>query len=394
MTTKSVDVVVIGAGAAGLMCASEAGRRKRRVLLLDHSDKLAEKIRISGGGRCNFTNLFTDPAAFLSNNAHFCKSALSRYTQHDFIEMVEHAKISYHEKKLGQLFCDDTAQQIIELLKHNVLEAGVELEQGVKVSAVEKAEKHFVLNTDYGFVQANSLVVATGGLSIPKIGATDFGYRLARQFNLPVTEVRAGLVPLIFSDSVLAFCKALAGLSVDAVVSCSAASFREGLLFTHRGLSGPSVLQISSYWQDGEMLLIDLAPDMSLSEQIQQAKSSQGKLDILTVLARILPRRLAAAILEREGVSGRIADLTSVEVDRLHTAVHRWQIFPSGTEGYRTAEVTLGGVDTSALSSKTMEAHSCPGLYFVGEVIDVTGHLGGYNFQWAWSSGWVAGQYA
>ena len=394
MTTKSVDVVVIGAGAAGLMCASEAGRRKRRVLLLDHSNKLAEKIRISGGGRCNFTNLFTDPAAFLSNNAHFCKSALSRYTQHDFIEMVEHAKISYHEKKLGQLFCDDTAQQIIELLKHNVLEAGVELEQGVKVSAVEKAEKYFVLNTDYGFVQANSLVVATGGLSIPKIGATDFGYRLARQFNLPVTEVRAGLVPLIFSDSVLAFCKALAGLSVDAVVSCSAASFREGLLFTHRGLSGPSVLQISSYWQDGEMLLIDLAPDMSLSEQIQQAKSSQGKLDILTVLARILPRRLAAAILEREGLSGRIADLTSVEVDRLHTAVHRWQIFPSGTEGYRTAEVTLGGVDTSALSSKTMEAHSCPGLYFVGEVIDVTGHLGGYNFQWAWSSGWVAGQYA
>ena len=387
-------MVVIGAGAAGLMCASEAGRRKRRVLLLDHSNKLAEKIRISGGGRCNFTNLFTDPAAFLSNNAHFCKSALSRYTQHDFIEMVEHAKISYHEKKLGQLFCDDTAQQIIELLKHNVLEAGVELEQGVKVSAVEKAEKHFLLNTDYGFVQANSLVVATGGLSIPQIGATDFGYRLARQFNLPVTEVRAGLVPLIFSDSVLAFCKALAGLSVDAVVSCSAASFREGLLFTHRGLSGPSVLQISSYWQDGEMLLIDLAPDMSLSEQIQQAKSSQGKLDILTVLARILPRRLAAAILEREGVSGRIADLTSVEVDRLHTAVHRWQIFPSGTEGYRTAEVTLGGVDTSALSSKTMEAHSCPGLYFVGEVIDVTGHLGGYNFQWAWSSGWVAGQYA
>ena len=394
MTTKSVDVVVIGAGAAGLMCASEAGRRKRRVLLLDHSNKLAEKIRISGGGRCNFTNLFTDPAAFLSNNAHFCKSALSRYTQHDFIEMVEHAKISYHEKKLGQLFCDDTAQQIIELLKHNVLEAGVELEQGVKVSAVEKAEKHFVLNTDYGFVQANSLVVATGGLSIPKIGATDFGYRLARQFNLPVTEVRAGLVPLIFSDAVLAFCKALAGLSVDAVVSCSAASFREGLLFTHRGLSGPSVLQISSYWQDGEMLLIDLAPDISLSEQIQQAKSSQGKLDILTVLARILPRRLAAAILEREGVSGRIADLTSVEVDRLHTAVHRWQIFPSGTEGYRTAEVTLGGVDTSALSSKTMEAHNCPGLYFIGEVIDVTGHLGGYNFQWAWSSGWVAGQYA
>ena len=391
---KLVDVVVIGAGAAGLMCACEAGRRGRRVLLLDHSHKLAEKIRISGGGRCNFTNLFADPSAFLSDNMHFCKSALSRYTQYDFIDMVEQAKILYHEKKLGQLFCDDTAQQIIDLLKHNVFSAGVELQQGVKVTAVEKCEKHFIVKTEQGHVRADSLVVATGGLSIPKIGATDFGYRLARQFNLPVTDVRAGLVPLTFTDSVLAFCKALTGLSVDAVVSCAEASFREGLLFTHRGLSGPSVLQISSYWQTGEMLLIDLAPDMHLTEQIQQAKSSEGKSDILTVMARILPRRLAAAILELEGASGRIADLTSVEVDKLHAAVHEWQLCPSGTEGYRTAEVTLGGVDTSALSSKTMEAHTCPGLYFVGEVIDVTGHLGGYNFQWAWSSGWVAGQYA
>ena len=237
---KCVDVVVIGAGAAGLMCASEAGRRGRRVLLLDHSRKLAEKIRISGGGRCNFTNLFTDPSAFLSDNAHFCKSALSRYTQYDFIDMVEQAKILYHEKKLGQLFCDDTAQQIIDLLKHNVLLAGVELQQGVKVAAVYKEQKNFVVQTEHEKVQADSLVVATGGLSIPKIGATDFGYRLARQFGLPVTDVRAGLVPLTFSDSVLAFCKALTGLSVDAMVSCSAASFREGLLFTHRGLSGPS----------------------------------------------------------------------------------------------------------------------------------------------------------
>ena len=324
MTTKCVDVVVIGAGAAGLMCASEAGRRKRRVLLLDHSNKLAEKIRISGGGRCNFTNLFAEPSVFLSDNAHFCKSALSRYTQYDFIDMVERAKISYHEKKLGQLFCDDTAQQIIDLLKHNVLAAGVDLKQGVKVIAVEKAEEYFIVETEQGLFQADSLVVATGGLSIPKIGATDFGYRLARQFNMPVTEVRAGLVPLTFSDSVLAFCRALTGLSVDAVVSCAAVSFREGLLFTHRGLSGPSVLQISSYWQDGDMLLIDLAPDMHFSEQLQQAKSSQGKSDILTILARILPRRLAAAILEREGVSGRVADLTSVEADRLHSAVHRW----------------------------------------------------------------------
>ena len=391
---KCVDVVVIGAGAAGLMCASEAGRRGRRVLLLDHSRKLAEKIRISGGGRCNFTNLFTDPSAFLSDNAHFCKSALSRYTQYDFIDMVEQAKILYHEKKLGQLFCDDTAQQIIDLLKHNVLLAGVELQQGVKAATVYKEQKLFVVQTEHEKVQADSLVVATGGLSIPKIGATDFGYRLARQFGLPVTDVRAGLVPLTFSDSVLAFCKALSGLSVDAMVSCSAASFREGLLFTHRGLSGPSVLQISSYWQTGEKILIDLAPDMHLSEKLQEVKLSQGKSDILTVMAKILPRRLAAALLEGEGVSGRIADLTSVEVDKLHAAVHRWQLYPSGSEGYRTAEVTLGGVDTSALSSKTMETHACPGLYFVGEVIDVTGHLGGHNFQWAWSSGWVAGQYA
>ena len=391
---KCVDVVVIGAGAAGLMCASEAGKRGRRVLLLDHSRKLAEKIRISGGGRCNFTNLFTDPSAFLSDNAHFCKSALSRYTQYDFVDMVEQAKILYHEKKLGQLFCDETAQQVIDLLKHNVLSAGVELQQGVKVAAVRKDQKYFVVETEHEEVQADSLVVATGGLSIPKIGATDFGYRLARQFELPVTDVRAGLVPLTFSASVLAFCKALAGLSVDAMVSCSAASFREGLLFTHRGLSGPSVLQISSYWQTGEKLLIDLAPDMHLSTKIQEVKLIQGKSDVLTVMAKILPRRLAVAILGREGVSGRVADLTSVDVDRLHAAVHRWQLCPSGSEGYRTAEVTLGGVDTSALSSKTMETHSCPGLYFVGEVIDVTGHLGGYNFQWAWSSGWVAGQYA
>ena len=308
--------------------------------------------------------------------------------------MVEQAKILYHEKKLGQLFCDDTAQQIIDLLKHNVLLVGVELQQGVKVAAVYKEQKNFVVQTEHEKVQADSLVVATGGLSIPKIGATDFGYRLARQFGLPVTDVRAGLVPLTFSDSVLAFCKALTGLSVDAMVSCSAASFREGLLFTHRGLSGPSVLQISSYWQTGEKILIDLAPDMHLSEKLQEVKLSQGKSDILTVMAKILPRRLAAALLEREGVSGRIADLTSVEVDKLHSAVHRWQLYPSGSEGYRTAEVTLGGVDTSALSSKTMETHACPGLYFVGEVIDVTGHLGGHNFQWAWSSGWVAGQYA
>jgi len=392
--TGSFDVVVIGAGAAGLMCAAEAGRRGRHVCLLDHSHKLAEKIRISGGGRCNFTNLFADPSSFLSENEHFCKSALSRYTQYDFIDMVERAGIAFHEKKLGQLFCDDTAQQIIDVLKQNVLEAGVHLHQGIKVSAVTKDQDKFVIETDKMRIQADSLVVATGGLSIPKIGATDFGYQLARQFDLPVTDVRAGLVPLTFTDNLLRFCKSLSGLSVDAVVRCGQTSFREGLLFTHRGLSGPSVLQISSYWQDGQALLINLAPEINLTEDIAAAKQQQGRADILTLLSRHLPRRLAAAILDREGITGRIADLSSADIGRLHNVVHNWQVVPSGTEGYRTAEVTLGGVHTAALSSKTMEANSCPGLYFIGEVIDVTGHLGGYNFQWAWSSGWVAGQYA
>ena len=392
--TGSFDVVVIGAGAAGLMCAAEAGRRGRHVCLLDHSHKLAEKIRISGGGRCNFTNLFADPSSFLSENEHFCKSALSRYTQYDFIDMVERAGIAFHEKKLGQLFCDDTAQQIIDVLKQNVLEAGVHLHQGIKVSAVTKDQDKFVIETDKMRIQADSLVVATGGLSIPKIGATDFGYQLARQFDLPVTDVRAGLVPLTFTDNLLRFCKSLSGLSVDAVVRCGQTSFREGLLFTHRGLSGPSVLQISSYWQDGQALLINLAPEINLTEDIAAAKQQQGRADILTLLSRHLPRRLAAAILDTEGITGRIADLSSADIGRLHDVVHNWQVVPSGTEGYRTAEVTLGGVHTAALSSKTMEANSCPGLYFIGEVIDVTGHLGGYNFQWAWSSGWVAGQYA
>ena len=392
--TGSFDVVVIGAGAAGLMCAAEAGRRGRHVCLLDHSHKLAEKIRISGGGRCNFTNLFADPSSFLSENEHFCKSALSRYTQYDFIDMVERAGIAFHEKKLGQLFCDDTAQQIIDVLKQNVLEAGVHLHQGIKVSAVTKDQDKFVIETDKMRIQADSLVVATGGLSIPKIGATDFGYQLARQFDLPVTDVRAGLVPLTFTDNLLRFCKSLSGLSVDAVVRCGQTSFREGLLFTHRGLSGPSVLQISSYWQDGQALLINLAPEINLTEDIAAAKQQQGRADILTLLSRHLPRRLAAAILDREGITGRIADLSSADIGRLYDVVHNWQVVPSGTEGYRTAEVTLGGVHTAALSSKTMEANSCPGLYFIGEVIDVTGHLGGYNFQWAWSSGWVAGQYA
>ena len=392
--TGSFDVVVIGAGAAGLMCAAEAGRRGRRVCLLDHSHKLAEKIRISGGGRCNFTNLFADPSSFLSKNEHFCKSALNQYTQYDFIEMIERAGIAFHEKKLGQLFCDDTAQQIIDVLKHNVLEAGVHLYQGIKVSSVTKDNDRFNIKTDKMKMQADSLVVATGGLSIPKIGATDFGYQLARQFGLPVTDMRAGLVPLTFTDNLLGFCKSLSGLSVDAVVWCGQTSFREGLLFTHRGLSGPSVLQISSYWQEGQALLINLAPEVSLTEEIAVAKQQQGRTDIVTLISRHLPRRLAAAILDRERISGRIADLSSTEVGRLHDAVHNWHVVPSGTEGYRTAEVTLGGVHTDALSSKTMEAKSCPGLYFIGEVIDVTGHLGGYNFQWAWSSGWVAGQYA
>ena len=392
MTQETRDVVIIGGGAAGLMCGRVAGRRGRSVLILDHAAKPAEKIRISGGGRCNFTNLHSSPAAFLSHNRHFCKSAFTRYTQDDFVQLVTKHQIAFHEKKLGQLFCDDSAQQIIDMLLDECNAAGAELRLNTRVLSVEASGDDYLINLGNTQIQCRSVVIATGGLSIPKIGATRFGYDIARQFGLKVTSVKPALVPLTFQAAFLERCRELSGLSVDAEVSYGKTTFREGLLFTHRGLSGPSILQISSYWDEGETLKINLLPDMDASGWLRARKTETPRQEVLTVLSENLPRRLAADILEEMGVSGRLADLPNKMLSRLGERLNRWQVSPSGTEGYRTAEVTLGGVDVGELSSKTMEARHQPGLFFIGEVVDVTGHLGGYNFQWAWSSGFVAGE--
>ena len=392
MTQETRDVVIIGGGAAGLMCGRVAGRRGRSVLILDHAAKPAEKIRISGGGRCNFTNLHSSPAAFLSHNRHFCKSAFTRYTQDDFVQLVTKHQIAFHEKKLGQLFCDDSAQQIIDMLLDECKAAGAELRLNTKVLSIEASGDGYLIDLGNAQIQCRSVVIATGGLSIPKIGATRFGYDIARQFGLKVTSVKPALVPLTFQAAFLERCRELSGLSVDAEVSYRKTTFREGLLFTHRGLSGPSILQISSYWDEGETLKINLLPDMDASGWLRARKTETPRQEVLTVLSENLPRRLAADILEEMGVSGRLADLPNKMLSRLGERLNRWQVSPSGTEGYRTAEVTLGGVDVGELSSKTMEARRQPGLFFIGEVVDVTGHLGGYNFQWAWSSGFVAGE--
>ena len=380
MTQETRDVVIIGGGAAGLMCGRVAGRRGRSVLILDHAVKPAEKIRISGGGRCNFTNLHSNPAAFLSNNEHFCKSAFTRYTQDDFVQLVTKHQIAFHEKKLGQLFCDDSAQQIIDMLLDECNAAGAKLRLNTNVLSVEASGDGYLLNLGNTQIQCRSVVIATGGLSIPKIGATRFGYDIARQFGLKVTSVKPALVPLTFQAAFLERCRKLSGLSVDAEVSYGKTTFREGLLFTHRGLSGPSILQISSYWDEGETLKINLLPDMDASGWLMARKTKSPRHEVLTVLSENLPRRLAYEILEEIGVSGRLADLPNKMLARLSERLNRWQVSPSGTEGYRTAEVTLGGVDVGELSSKTMEARHQPGLFFIGEVVDVTGHLGGYNF--------------
>ncbi len=386
------DVIIIGAGAAGLMCAIEAGKRGQSVWLIDHSNKTAEKIRISGGGRCNFTNVNTRPEAFLSNNPHFCKSALSQYTHHDFIALVEKHGIAYHEKKLGQLFCDGSAQQIIDMLLAECESAGVVYEKNINVERVEYKNSQYKIITDRDAKVAQSLVIATGGLSIPKIGATRFGYDIARQFNVPVFDTYPALVPFTFQTTLLEFCKNLSGLSVEAEITCGKRSFAEGLLFTHRGLSGPSILQISSYWQEGDEIVVNLAPDIDALAFFKQRRQTNPKQDIETALSHMMPNRLAESICEASGVVGRLADLTDKALAKVARHVNDWRIKPAGTEGYRTAEVTRCGVDTNALSSKTMEVKAQQGLYFIGEVVDVTGHLGGYNFQWAWASGFVAGQ--
>ena len=385
----SADVVIIGAGAAGMMCAIEAGKRGRRVVLLEHSEKLGEKIRISGGGRCNFTNIDTQPQNFLSANPDFCRSALARYTPRDFIALVEKHGIAWHEKKLGQLFCDGSAQQIIDMLKAECDKAHVQWCMPAKVSSIEKRER-FLVNTSCGAFDCQSLVIASGGLSIPQIGASPFGYRIAEQFGLKVTELRPALVGLTFAPETLAQFGDLSGISVDAVVSCNGASFRENLLVTHRGLSGPAILQISSYWRPGLDLSVNLLPDQDISGILEGAQASEKLL--ANVLGEFLPQRFAQRWVEFNFENQPMKRFGAARLREVAARLCDWRIRPSGTVGYRKAEVTLGGVDTRELSSKTLEARQQPGLYFIGEVVDVTGHLGGYNFQWAWASGHAAGQ--
>ena len=388
---ETTDVVILGAGAAGMMCALEAGRRGRRVVVLDHAARPGEKIRISGGGRCNFTNREAPPQRFLSRNPRFAISALSRFTPADFIARVDRAGIAWHEKTLGQLFRDGSAAQIVAMLTGAMAEAGVDLRLGRKIGAVSRAGR-FVVETDAGAIAAESLVLATGGKSIPKMGATGLAFRIAAGFGLAVTETRPGLVPLTFAEQELADLRPLAGVSVAARVSLGRTSFEEGLLFTHRGLSGPSILQISSYWREGDSLTIDLARGGTAGRALREARGAGGRGELLAALSRHLPEKVARMVLGRSGLSGRLADQPNAALDRIDAAVHRWQVAPVGSEGYRTAEVTVGGIDTAALDARTMEAKAMRGLYVIGEAVDVTGWLGGYNFQWAWSSGWAAGQ--
>ncbi|MFN0264950.1 NAD(P)/FAD-dependent oxidoreductase [Tepidamorphus sp. 3E244] len=390
------DTVILGAGAAGMMCAAQAAARGGRVLVLDHAKAPGEKIRISGGGRCNFTNLDVKPQRFISANPHFAKSALSRYTQHDFIALVAAHGIAYHEKTLGQLFCDESATLVIAMLVAEMERAGAQLELGASVENVAKTESGFSIRVSIEgksrAITARNFVVACGGKSIPKMGATNYGYKLAEQFGLAVTETRAGLVPLVFGPETMAGSRELAGVACDARVSCNKTTFDEALLFTHRGLSGPAILQISSYWREGQPVEVNLAPKLNVLEALKARRKRDGRKAVGTVLADLLPKRLAAEIASATAAKGNIADMNDKALGALADAVNRWRVVPMGTEGYRTAEVTLGGVDTAGLNSRTMEARDVPGLYIIGEVVDVTGWLGGYNFQWAWSSGWAAGQ--
>ena len=392
--TKKYDVIVIGAGAAGMMSAIEAGKRGRKVLLFDHAKKIGEKIRISGGGRCNFTNINTDPSKFISNNPKFVISALSQYTQNDFINLIKKHKIKFHEKKLGQLFCDQSAQQIIDMLLLECQIAKVTLMKETIITDVCKQSGQYFITTGNDKYFCNSLIIATGGLSVPKIGASKFGYDIANKFNINIVETLPGLVPLTFNEKILAMCKELSGLSLEAVVFFNKIFFQEGMLFTHRGLSGPSILQISSYWKLGSNIKINLSPKLDVFNFLESEKSSNPKQDINNIIAEILPKRLSAMICKESNVSGNISELSNKLLKQLSNSINAWVINPTGSEGYRTAEVTLGGVDTNEISSKTMMSKKNPGLFFIGEVVDVTGHLGGYNFQWAWSSGYVAGQYA
>ena len=387
----SFDVVVLGAGAAGLMCALRAGQRGRRVLVLDHAEAPGKKILISGGGRCNFTNTGCVPDRFLSANPHFARSALARYTQHDFIALVRKHRIPFHEKTLGQLFCDGSAREIVAMLLAECAAAGVELRLNHRVTDIAR-DTAFRVTTDRGAFAAESVVLATGGLSIPKMGATGFAHDVARRFGLPLAETRPGLVPLTFAEDALELMRPLSGLALDSIARCGRATFREAMLFTHRGLSGPAILQASSYWRAGEAITLDLLPERDATALLLAGKRARPKAEPKTVLSELLPQRLAqslAAIHLPPRVIGEVGDK---DLSRLGALLKAWRLTPSGTEGYAKAEVTLGGVDTTALDQKTMMAKAVPGLFVIGEAVDVTGWLGGYNFQWAWSSGWVAAE--
>lgn len=390
------DAIIIGAGAAGMMCAAVAGQRGARVLLIDHAQTIGEKIRISGGGRCNFTNINAGPEHYISENPHFCRSALARYTPADFIALVKRHRIRFHEKHKGQLFCDDSAQDIIDLLRAECETGHVRWATACAVQAVRKAGDAFELDTDAGAQRAKRVIVATGGLSIPKIGASDFGYRIARQFGLPIIEPRPALVPLTFSGELWKPFVPLAGMSLEVRVSCGEGVFDEDLLFTHRGLSGPAILQISTYWNPGDAIEVDLAPQWTghtLADALIHEKS-RSRQSLNNVLAGLLPRRLAEGWSELAHIAPqtRLAEVSDKALRALAQSLKSWRLVPNGTEGFRKAEVTRGGVATSALSQTTLEAQKVPGLHFIGEVVDVTGWLGGYNFQWAWASGVAAGE--
>ncbi len=387
------DVIIIGAGASGLMCALEAGKRGRKVMVLDHANKPGSKILISGGGSCNFTNYYVEPENFISRNPHFCKSAINRYTQWDFIEFINKHNISFHEREHGQQFCDGKASQIVDALVEECKQQGVVFKYKTEIESVVKTDAGFDITTDGGGLKCDSFVVATGGLSIPNIGASPFGYKIAEQFGIPVITPKAGLVPFTLHNQDKERFSDLSGIAVDAIVSLGGVSFRENVLFTHRGLSGPAILQLSSYWNPGETVEINLLPDCDLLEHLIELKDQGVKKVAHNVLGELLPNRLVDRLLDENLRNKSIQDLSNQDVSSIAEQFNCWQIKPNGTEGYRTAEVTVGGVDCDCVSSKTMESTEVKGLYFIGEVLDVTGWLGGFNLQWAWSSGWCAGQF-
>ena len=390
---EKVDVIIIGAGAAGLMCAIEAGRRSRKVIVLDHANKAGKKILMSGGGRCNFTNYHINSADYISHNPHFCKSALSRYTQWDFINLVKRHHIPFHEKTLGQLFCNNKSKDILDLLLSECETESVSIRLNTKIEAIEKLnDHHFKINSTRGNFHCQSVVIASGGLSIPTMGASSLGYKIAEQFGIKVWPTRAALVPFTLHAEEKEKLALLSGIAVDSLVSNRQKNFRENILFTHRGLSGPAILQISSYWQAGEEIVINMLPEINVFERLKLAQQQQPQKQLKSIMAEYLPKRVIDIFLSSEIAEKKLASISHLDFDQVAKQINAWKVLPNGTEGYRTAEVTLGGVDCNAISSKTMEANGISGLYFIGEVLDVTGWLGGFNFQWAWSSGWAAGQ--